>query len=57
MARDRMVETRDAEGRRCYRLASPGCEPNSTYYYSKKAAREAIEYYAREAEAIRRQEQ
>lgn len=41
----RIREERDAEGRRCYSIQREGYDvPAVQLYYSKKAAREGIEY-------------
>ena len=39
------IETRDAEGRRAYRLGRDGEEPRGQLYYSKRAARASIKYF------------
>jgi hypothetical protein len=45
-ARDRVVRTTDAEGRRAYQLASEGREPSGQLYYSQHAARESAAWLA-----------
>jgi hypothetical protein len=42
----RIVATHDAEGRRAYQLASEGREPSGQLYYSQRAAREAVAWFA-----------